>query len=179
MNSTTTTDKFSNSWRYKVGLALIIVGHAALLVGFASPMLGFTGGFAATFAVGGEIISLLSIVFLGMEGFKRIKRKILGAIRGGFVSPVGRARHYIGIVLFTLNGVSVWIVLVLVLIIYSRATDEAPTPVVWGLDWKQQLIVTKYLLIGGEVAFVVSIYVLGARGWERLRRFVAWTPDEE
>ena len=48
--------------------------------------------------IGGEVVSLASIVFLGKEGFLAIKSKVFGAVKGGFVAQVGRTRHAVGIV---------------------------------------------------------------------------------
>jgi uncharacterized membrane protein YkgB len=37
-------DDFTRTWRYKVGLGVIIIGHVLLLVGIVLPSLGLAGG---------------------------------------------------------------------------------------------------------------------------------------
>ena len=38
-------EDFTRSWRYKVGLGLIIIGHGIMALGLLSPMLGVGAGF--------------------------------------------------------------------------------------------------------------------------------------
>ena len=70
-------EDFTNTWRYKAGLTLIIVGNGILLLGIVMPALGAGASTVGTMVIGGEVISLASIAFLGKEGFKAIKNKAL------------------------------------------------------------------------------------------------------
>ena len=168
---------FKQSWRYRVGLTLIIVGHLTLGIAWLLPLFGVGLGVAGFLMVSGEAMALLSILFLGKEGFKAIKAKVFRAAKAGFSAPVGKVRHYIGIFLVSFNGLTAWTLLVLVLFIVSRATPEVPTPEVWGLDWSQQNDLALFLLISGEVTFLIGIYVLGADWWERFRQLFLWKPS--
>ena len=165
---------FKQSYRYRVGLTLIIVGHLTLGVAWLLPFFGVGLGMAGFLMLSGEAMALLSILFLGKEGFKAIKAKVFRAAKAGFTAPVGKVRHYIGIFLVSFNGLTAWTLLVLVLFIASRATPELPTPEVWGLNWSQQNDLALFLLISGEITFLVGIYVLGADWWERFRRLFLW-----
>ena len=167
---------FKKSWRWRVGLTMILVGHLVLLAAMLVPLLGMSVTFAGFLFMSGELMSLVSIVFLGKEGFKEIKGKFVGIVRAGFVAPVGRMRHYIGIVLVCFNAVPAYVVGVLAWQISMTATAEAPTPVIWGLDWRRQLDLTIYLIVAGEAAFVLGIYVLGADWWGRFRQLFVWQP---
>jgi hypothetical protein len=64
------------------------------------------------------------------------------------------------------------------LFISSRAIPEAPTPEVWRLNWSQQNDLALFLLVAGEVTFLIGIYVLGADWWERFRQLFLWKAAE-
>lgn len=170
---------FTKTWRYKVGLFMIIVGNlgivGAVLLG------GVMGLGAATIGatvVGGEIVSLASIAFLGKEGFKAIKNKVVVFAKSTYTAPVGRTRHRVGIVLLLANVVTMYVMMIYAWDAFAIATTEGPAAPVWGLNIEDQgsLVFTLFLL--GEISFLVSIYVLGADWWEKFRRIFVWEAPE-
>lgn len=170
---------FTRTWRYKVGLFMIIVGNLGILAGV---LLGFLGLGAATvgaMVVGGEIVSLASIVFLGKEGFKAIKSKVFGFIKAGYAGPVGPVRHYIGILLLFANMLTTYTMVFYAWAAFKATTPESPTPVVWGLEFADQGSLITWLFLIGEISFLVAIYVLGADWWGRFRDVVVWKKPEE
>ena len=169
---------FTQTWRYKVGLFLIVVGNVGILAGV---LLGFVGVGATTIGVlvvGGEIVSLASIVFLGKEGFKAIKNKVVVFARSTYTAPVGKARHYIGIALLLTNVVTTYLMMLYAWDAFEIAATEGPTAAVWGLDIEQQGSLVLWLFLIGEISFLVGIYVLGAEWWGRFRRIFVWEPAE-
>ena len=110
----------------------------------ALPLFGAGAGLVGTAVLGGEVLALSSIVFLGKEGFKAIKAKIFGAVKASYTAPVGRARHYLGIVLLLTNALTTWIVAIYAGAAFSAITPENP------------------------------IYVLGADWWGRFRSIFVW-----
>ena len=86
----TLAEDFTRTWRYKVGLAMIIVGNGGIVVALLLPLVGAGAGTVGALVVGGEVVSLASIAFLGKEGFKAIKSKAFGVVKGGFVAPSAR-----------------------------------------------------------------------------------------
>ena len=170
-----TADKdFTASWRYKAGLALIIVGNGILLLGIIMPVLGAGAGTVGTMVVGGEILSLASIVFLGKQGFKAIKNKAFAFVKSTYTGTVGPTRHYLGITLFLTSVATLYINVVYLWQFFSISTDEGSHPIIWGLDLAQQdsLLLTMFVI--GEVCFLVSIYVLGGDWWGKFRRIFVW-----
>ena len=171
-------DNFTKTWRYKVGLAMIIVGNLGILFALVMPALGAGTGTVGAMVLGGEAISLASIIFLGKAGFKAIKSKFTGFIKTGYTKPVGRVRHYIGIVLLCNN-----VLITLILALYAwdsfaAATPQGPHLIVWGLDLAQQASMVEWLFLIGEISFLIAIYVLGADWWGRFRRIFVWkAPD--
>ena len=165
---------FTQSWRYKVGLGLIILGHVALLVGLFAEVFGLGAGLAGTLIVGGEIVSLSSIVFLGKAGFLAIKSKIFGFIKTTYVAPVSATRHYIGIALALTNMVTTYLTAFYAWVAFKSTTPEQPFPLVFGMTFDEQGAFVLTLFLVGEVSFLLSIYVLGADWWERLRNLIVW-----
>ena len=91
-----------------------------------------------TAALGYEILSLSSIVFLGKEGFKAIKAEADAFVKTSYTGPVGPRRHYIGIALFLTNVVTAYIVAFYLWDAFGASTAPAPPLKIWGLDLKQQ-----------------------------------------
>ena len=167
---------FTGTWRYKLGLTLIVGGHVVLLAGVVLPALGGGVALAGALVLGGELIALSSIVFLGKAGFLAIKGKIFGVVKTGFSARVGRGRHYFGLALFSINVLTLYAIVLYAWAAFAVATPESAAPMVWGLDLEQQDALVLTLFLVGELSFVVSIYVLGADWWERFRRLIVWQP---
>ncbi len=175
----TPTEDFTRTWRYKVGLAMIIVGNGGILVALLLPFVGVGAGTVGALVVGGEIVSLASIVFLGKEGFKAIKSKAFAFVKGGFVAPVGKTRYYVGIALLCTSVLTTYIMMIYAWESFAAATAEAPAPPVWGLDVAQQGSLVFWLFLIGELSFLISIYVLGADWWGKFRRIFVWEAADE
>ena len=174
-NTSTTPDAdFTKTWRYKVGLAMIIVGNLGILSALAMPALGAGAGTVGAMVVGGEIISLASIVFLGKAGFKAIKSKFVGAIKASYTGPVGKTRHYIGVVLLCTNLLTTFTLALYAWDSFAASTPQGPIPTVWGLNLDQQATLVAWLFLVGEISFLIAIYVLGADWWGRFRRIFVW-----
>ena len=171
-------EDFTRSWRYKVGLGLIIIGHGILVLGLLSPLLGISAGIAGVMVVGGELVGLASIAFLGKEGFKAIKSKAFAFLKADFTTQVDRTRHRIGIVLLCTSVMTTYIILLFAWTGFAATTVENPLPSVWGLDYDQQASLVLYLFLIGEISFLVAIWTLGADWWGRFRNIFVWTqPD--
>ena len=172
-------EDFTKTWRYKLGLGMIIIGHVILLTVLVLPALGLAGGgLVGTLVVGGEVISISSIVFLGKSGFLAIKSKVFAFIKAGYAGPIGPTRHYIGIVLLCTNVVTTYLIVLYGWDAFAATTTEDPIPRVWGLDFTEQRDLFFNLFLIGEVSFLVSIYVLGADWWERVRKVFVWQRPE-
>lgn len=165
---------FTKTWRYKIGLTMIIVGNLGILLALAMPALGVGAGAVGVMVVGGEIVSLASIVFLGREGFKSIKSKFFAFVKASYTGTVGRSRHYIGITLLATNLVIHYIILLYLWDVFGASTAEGPPPVIWGLDFAQQESLVSWLYLICEISFLSSIYVLGADWWGKFRNMVVW-----
>jgi hypothetical protein len=165
---------FTRTWRYKVGLTMIIVGNAVILLGLVMPALGAGASTVGAMVIGGEIVSLASIVFLGKEGFNAIKSKAFAFVKAGYAAPVGRIRYYIGIALLCTHVVTTYILVIYAWIAFEATTAETPMPVIWRLEFAQQGEMLYWLFLIGEITFLSSIYALGADWWGRFRDLFVW-----
>ena len=172
---------FEKTWRYKIGLFMIVVGNGGILLAVSVlPFLGLSAAVIGAIVVGGEVVSLASIVFLGKEGFKAIKAKLFGAVKAGYTAPVGRARHYAGIALLFTNVLTTYATMLYAWTAFEASTARRPMPEIWGLDFTQQGTLVLWLFLIGEISFLVAIYVLGAEWWGRFRDLIVWNePDEQ
>ena len=168
-------DGFRSSWRFRTGLGLIVLGHLALLLGLLSPFLGLGGaGLAGALVVGGELVSLASIVFLGKSGFLAIKNAAFGFVKKGYAGPVSLARHIAGILLFVTNWLTLYVMALYAWVSFEGASPESPIPVVFGMGIQEQGNALLAVFLVGELTFLLSIYVLGADWWERFRNVFVW-----
>ena len=169
---------FTKTWRYKVGLFMIIVGNAGIV---GAVLMGFMGLGAATvgaIVVGGEIVSLASIVFLGKEGFMAIKNKVVAFAKSTYTEPVSQTRHRVGIVMLLTSVATTYLMMIYAWDAFAIATAEGAAAPVWGLNIEEQgsLVFTLFLL--GEISFLVSLYVLGADWWGKFRRIFVWEASQ-
>ena len=178
-NPSTEAADFTKTWRYKLGLTMIVVGNGALV---GAVLLGGAIGLGAAtigaIVVGGEVVSLASIVFLGKEGFMAIKNKIVAAAKSSYTQPVGQTRHRIGIVLFLTHVATAYLIVLYAWDAFAIAAAEGPDAAVWGLNLAEQGDLVFDLFLVGEISFVVSIYVLGADWWGKFRSIFVWEAAE-
>ena len=165
---------FTRTWRYKVGFTMIVVGNLGILFGMVMSAFGAGASTVGALVVGGEMLSLASIIFLGKAGFKAIKAKIFGFIKADYAKPVGKGRHYIGIALLWINMLTTYI-----LVVYGWASFDFLLAgnlqfEFWGLNLAQQKTLAFWIFFIGEVSFLVGIYMLGAEWWGKFRRIFVW-----
>ncbi|MCW8984158.1 MAG: transporter suffix domain-containing protein [Thermoanaerobaculales bacterium] len=145
------------SWRIPVGVAIFGVGFAAPL---AVPLVtasglppGWKAVISGALAVGvPEVMMVIATAVMGKEGFAELKRRIGRFFRRyGPPDAVGPTRYRVGLALFVLPLVLGWLGPYLGghLPAYDRH------PVFW--------------LVGGDLLFVTSLFVLGGDFWDKLR----------
>ena len=169
---------FTKTWRYKLGLFMIIVGNLGIVLGVVAGAVGFGAAVVGAMVVGGEVLSLGSIVFLGKEGFMAIKNKIVAAAKSSYTQPVSRTRHRIGIVLFLTHVATAYLIVLYAWDAFAVAAAEGSDAAVWGLNLAEQSELVFNLFLVGEISFLVSIYVLGADWWGKFRRIFIWEAAE-
>ena len=168
------TADFTKTWRYKLGFKMIVVGNLGILLGLVISAFGAGAGIVGALVVGGELLSLASIIFLGKAGFKAIKSKFFGAVKATYTRPVGMGRHYIGIMLLWTNMLTTYILVVFGWASFDFLIAGNLQFQFWGLDLTQQKTMAFWIFFIGEISFLVGIYVLGAEWWGKFRRIFVW-----
>ena len=169
---------FTRTWRYKVGMFLIVGGHVILLIGLVLPFLGTGAAISGAVILAGEVTALASIVFLGKEGFKAIKAKMFGVLKASYTASVGRTRHITGVILLCTNVLTTYAIAAYAWLVFSKTTADNPFPEILGLSFQQQGDLVLWLFLMGEITFILAIYVLGADWWGRFRRIFVWENPE-
>ena len=173
-SAATPAANFTKTWRYKLGFTMIVVGNLGILLGMVLSAFGAGASTVGALVVGGEIVSLASIIFLGKAGFKAIKSKFVGAVKASYTEPVGKGRHYLGIMLLWTNMLTTYI-----LVVYGWASFDFLMAgnlqfEFAGLDLAQQKTLAFWIFFIGEISFLVGIYMLGAEWWGKFRRIFVW-----
>jgi len=145
------------AWRFKLGLAVLIVGSVSPL---AIPLVAASKlpGEWKTILIGGlavgipEILTFVAIAIMGKAGFERIKQYFFSLInRHGPPQKVSRTRYRIGLVMFSVPLFLAWL-----------------EPYVAGLIPSHSLLHKISLTIAVDAIFVSSFFVLGGDFWDKV-----------
>jgi hypothetical protein len=100
----------------------------------------------------GEFFGIIAVAIMGKSGYAYIKQQASGLIREyGPPRQVGRLRYNIGLVMFSVPVLFGWV----------SPYIEALVPGFMGY-----LI---YFAVGGDILFLVSLFVLGGEFWDKIR----------
>ena len=144
-------------WKYYTGMTCMVLSLLLPLLGFVIPFIGLPVGVSAVLVglltVGGpEIMVILAVVFLGKQTFNYYKQKFFALFkRTGPIKPVSSTRYYIGLVILFGSPT----------ILYLNAYAPHLLP---ANDTYRY-----YLLIGADLAFVLSFFILGGNFWEKFK----------
>lgn len=140
--------------RFKLGLAVLIVGNLLFAVPFfiRESWPGWLKAFAGSMLLAPEAGTLAAVAIMGKENFDRI----VSAVKRWFASKkpagnVGPVRHAVGLVLFLLP--------LAVTYIRGYVPEWLPDSSPWRL----------YANLAGDLMFLASIFLLGGDFWDKLR----------
>lgn len=151
------TDEPKHDWRFRLGVALFVVG---LLSPVLVPLVTASGlsmewktTLSGLLMLGiPELLWLVAAAVMGKSGFDYIKSKAFGVVKR-YVLPetTGRARYRIGLVMFTVPLLFGW------LAPYVQHLTAGVTTQNFG--WN----------LGGDLLLLASLFVLGGEFWDKLR----------
>ena len=164
--------KIKKNWKYYLGMSLFIFCWIPYIVSglllFCKIPHGDLVGLMTLLIASSEISFAISIVLLGKTFVKMLKSKILGIIfRHNTVKPakpIGKMRHYIGVILLILSFIPSFAVETFLLFGYPK-TDAGH-------------VYMFIALLSGYTMFIVSLFVLGSDFWDRAMKLFRW-PDEK
>jgi hypothetical protein len=157
MSNTIGEAQYQSSWRFKVGLALFVLGWLCPLFIPLVTMSALSAE-AKTLLSGAllfgvpEVFSLLSIALLGRDGFNLIKSQAFALIkRAAPSSPVSRLRYRVGLFLLLPH------------VLYANMIFYAPglIPLYKENSLQMNLI--------ADALFIATLFVLGGDFWEKIR----------
>jgi hypothetical protein len=149
--------KFTATWRFRTGVALIALGwicplfiplvtKSALSTEWKTALSGFL------LVVGPEVLSLLAIAILGKDGFNYLKEKVFALLRRAApTAKVSRARYRAGLAIWAL------------LFVYGSFVWYAPDLVPGYYENRIAMNLT------ADFLFIVSLFVLGGDFWQKFR----------
>ncbi|MGE4556370.1 MAG: transporter suffix domain-containing protein [Desulfovibrionaceae bacterium] len=151
------------------GIILLCYSFIPMVTAAAIPLLplpvAWRASFAGLYILSGELSFVISVMLLGkpfVQGIKdKLKRWFFPKRTPRSPKPVGKLRHYTGVVLFFASFAPYFA---------SEARllfGEVPDA---GLRW----VVAG--LLAGDVMFVLSLLLLGSPFWRGLRNLFVWTP---
>lgn len=156
-------------WKYYLGLGLFAYSLIPLCVVAVLPFLGLSlaesGTAAVVFLATGEVAFYAAAALLGKEFLAALKKRLLSWFRASQrpPQPVSLRRHRVGVVLLALSFLPYYVVLVDLL--FFAPAGGMITFLAWSL-------------VGGEVAGIVALFLLGAPFWERLKLLFYWDAEQ-
>lgn len=144
-------------WRLKLGAGMFVlsillpVAGVPLVTGLSlSPTL--TTSLSGAFLIGAELLGIIAVAVMGKSGYAYIKKRVFGFIKqSGPPRKVSRFRYIIGLVMFSVPILFGWV-----------------SPYIAGLVpalMGEQV----YYALGGDLLFLVSLFVLGGEFWDKIR----------
>ncbi len=161
-------DTVKKDWKFCLGIILFIYSFIPSIFSWILVFSGIPFGeyfiFVVVFVASGQIAFIISIALLGKTVIQMIKSKFYSYLKLNYFNResyyISYRRHLFGIILLIASFVPYFITEILILFGYSITYGETP------------LIL--YILVGGDVAFIISLFVLGSGFWERLKDLFKW-----
>ena len=155
--------KLTKDWKYYTGMSCMVCSLILPLMGFLVPLLDLpvpiTAGIIGALAVGGpEIMILLGVLLLGKKTAQYYKEKFFAFFkrRPGPHKKVSKGRYYFGLVMLWGS------VLPLYLAGFFPQTMPADEDVKY------------FILVGADLIFVLSFFVLGGDFWDKFKALFVW-----
>jgi hypothetical protein len=148
-------------WRFYSGMTALVLSVVVPLGALVVPFLGLSMAqsalvVGALLAGAPEVLCILAVALLGKETFQYFAHRAKGALRRAvFDQPASKARYYVGLAIVLLS----WLPLYL----YGYVPGIMP-----GGDARI------YILAAMDLAFVVSVVLMGAEFWEKVRRIFVY-----
>ena len=154
-----TPPTLKKDWRFYAGITAMVLAVVMPLCALVVPMLGLSTTQSALLAgvllAGGpEVLCILAVALLGKDTFRYFTHRVMTALRRAVIDqPASKARYYTGLVVILLSWLPAYI--------YAYSPTLMP-----GGDARI------YVLAAMDLAFVVSVFLMGGEFWEKVRRIL-------
>jgi hypothetical protein len=152
-----TPPTLKRDWRFYAGVAAMVLSVVMPLSALVVPVLGLSTAqstlLAGILLAGGpEVLCILAVALLGKDTFRYFAHRVMTALRRAVIDqPASKARYYAGLVVILVSWLPAYI--------YAYAPAVMP-----GGN------VRIYVLAAMDLAFVVSVFLMGGEFWEKVRR---------
>ncbi len=172
-----------SGWRYKLGMVLFITPFPIFFATpIVVPLLGLsaaeTGALIGGILLAVEVVWFASIPLLGKAGFMALKNKAFGWLKLQ-EGPISYKRHMLGVWLLVASVLTEVLLQGFALYAsYKNAAVDSLTKTVAGLslaEFNNIYLVVELLTAAG---IVISVFILGADFWERLKAAFEWQGRE-
>jgi len=154
--------------KYYVGITFLIIAVVLDVAFVFVPFCGFKSvqivSLMTVLAIAAECSFILSILLLGKEILIKIKEKLKSFLKTTVSQPqiISKRRHTIGIWLFFMSFLS-YPIIEIALLFGSPAPGEH--------------LIFFFILLCGDLAFLISLFVLGESFWEKLKDLVSYNKN--
>jgi hypothetical protein len=152
-----TPPTLKRDWRLYAGMVAMVLSVVMPLSALVVPVLGLSTAqstlLAGVLLAGGpEVLCILAVALLGRDTFRYFTHRVMAALRRAVIDqPASKARYYAGLVVILVSWLPSYI--------YAYAPAVMP-----GKN------VRIYVLAAMDLAFVVSVFLMGGEFWEKVRR---------
>ena len=161
-------DAIKKGLKFYLGIALFVYSFIPSVLSWILVFSGISFGelftFIVVFVVSGQIAFIISIVLLGKTVIQIIKSKFYDYFKLNCFNRdsyyISYRRHLCGIILLIISFIPYLITEVSLLFGYPVEYLESSF--------------LFYILLGGDITFIVSLFVLGSGFWERLKNLFKW-----
>jgi hypothetical protein len=152
-----TPPTLKRDWRFYAGMVAMVLSVVMPLSALVVPVLGLSTAqstlLAGVLLAGGpEVLCILAVALLGKDTFRYFTHRVMAALRRSVIDqPASKARYYAGLVVVLVSWLPSYI--------YAYAPAVMP-----GGNLRI------YVLAAMDLAFVVSVFLMGGEFWEKVRR---------
>ncbi|MGA7487540.1 MAG: transporter suffix domain-containing protein [Xanthobacteraceae bacterium] len=153
--------ELKRDWRFYTGVAAMILSVIMPLGAAVVPALGLSTAHSALvvgalLAGGPEVLCILAVALLGKQTFQYFAQMAKSAIRRAVLDePASKWRYYVSLVIILVSWIPAYL--------YAYVPAVMP-----GGNARI------YLLAGMDLAFVVSVFLMGGEFWEKVRRIFVY-----
>jgi hypothetical protein len=146
----------AGDWRFKLGMVIFLLAFAIWLLVPLLAALNASGDTLAALSgvvfISNKVLLVVVVAVMGKPGFEHLKKQVFRYVAILAPAPeVGRLRHSLGLVMFSLP----------LLTTFVEPYDHYIWPALLTHGWQLELL--------SDLIFIASFFVLGGNFWDKIR----------
>lgn len=158
------------NWKLYIGIALLIFTTVIDIIFLFVPFMGFSKveivAYMVILTIVSEVLSLVAVLLLGKTIICKIKEKFCAWFKKPISDVpvfISRRRHITGVWLFFISFITYPMIELSLLFGYPSTGEH---------------ILYFFVLIAGDILFVISLFVLGEQFWEKLKNLFRYEEND-